>query len=262
MSGPPVFARGVTGGYGAGAVLRGVDLEVPAGEAHAVLGTSGCGKTTLLRMLVGLLRPLAGEIRILGEPIHALSEADRPRLLRRVGLLFQGGALFGSLSVLENVLFPLREHAPGLPERALERTALAKLEAVGLREAASKMPSDLSGGMKKRVALARALVLDPEILFLDEPTAGLDPVTAAGLDALILRVKRLWRVTLVIVTHDLGSARRVADRATLLVAGEVAASGTFADLDASADPRVQGFLRPEAPSPGEAAREPAAADRG
>ena len=228
-------------GYPGVTVLRDVNLSVARGEVFALLGGSGCGKSTMMKHLLGLNPALAGTIRIAGIQMDA---RNRGQILRRIGVMYQSGALFGSMTVLENVMLPLREFTR-LPAQARRLLALMQLELVGLKEAADKMPSDLSGGMKKRVAIARALALEPEIIFLDEPSAGLDPVTSAALDDLILRLRDTRGVTFVVVTHELPSIFKIADRCAMFdrARQSMVALGRPSDLrDGSDDPFVRTFF--------------------
>ncbi|MCR9221300.1 MAG: ATP-binding cassette domain-containing protein [Alphaproteobacteria bacterium] len=203
--------------FGSQVVHDGVDLEVRRGEVLGVVGGSGSGKSVLLREIIGLLRPSAGRVELLGEDVWALSETERQRLNRRTGVLFQDGALFSSLTVAENVQVAMREHLK-LPQTMMDELAALKIAMVGLpTEAGGKVPSELSGGMRKRAGLARALALDPEILFLDEPTAGLDPIGAAAFDTLIRSLQRSLGLTVFMVTHDLDSLATICDRVAALV---------------------------------------------
>jgi phospholipid/cholesterol/gamma-HCH transport system ATP-binding protein len=227
--------------YGTREVLHGISFEIPAGETFVILGGSGSGKSTLLRTLVGLERPSGGEIRIQGKNFAKISEPEREEILKKMGMSFQQGALFGSMTVGENVALPLREHTE-LDESTIEIVVRLKLDQVGLTGFDNYMPAQLSGGMRKRAAIARALAMDPEILFFDEPSAGLDPIIAAGIDELILKLKRAFRMTIVVVTHELASAFLIADRMILIDKGVIVANGTTAELRASKHPRVRQFL--------------------
>ena len=228
-------------GYPGVKVLEDVNFTVAKGEVFALLGGSGCGKSTIMKHLIGLNPVIAGTIRIDG---LEMNDENHERILRRIGVMYQSGALFGSMSVIENVMLPLEEFTR-LPAAARRTLALMQLELVGLRDAAEKMPADLSGGMKKRAAIARAMALEPAILFLDEPSAGLDPVTSAALDDLILRLRETRSVTFVVVTHELPSIFRIADRCAMFDRARHAmvALGRPAELrDSCADPFVRRFF--------------------
>jgi phospholipid/cholesterol/gamma-HCH transport system ATP-binding protein len=227
--------------YGAREILHGVNFEVQSGETLVILGGSGSGKSTLLRSLVGLEKPSGGEIWMQGKNFAAMPEADRNDLRKKMGMSFQGGALFGSMSVGDNVALPLREHTP-LDESTIDIVVRLKLDQVGLSGFEGYMPAQLSGGMRKRAAIARALAMDPEILFFDEPSAGLDPIIAAGIDELILKLKKAFHITILVVTHELASAFLIADRMILLDKGHIVADGTPKELQGSAEPRVRQFL--------------------
>lgn len=222
-------------------ILDNISLRVRRGEVLVILGGSGCGKTTLLRHMIGLLHPYSGNIYIKGQDITTLTEDELNDIRKKMGMLFQGAALFNSMTLGDNVALPLREHTK-LAESTIEIMTRIKLGLVGLAGFEDFKPAQLSGGMKKRAGLARALAMDPEILFFDEPSAGLDPIIAAEIDALILKLKQAFRMAMVIVTHELASAFLVADRIVMLDAGRVIASGKPADLKASLHPRVQQFL--------------------
>jgi phospholipid/cholesterol/gamma-HCH transport system ATP-binding protein len=239
--GPGISVRNLRVNYGEREILHGISFEAPAGETMVILGGSGSGKSTLLRTLVGLELPSGGEIWIRDRNFAALRESERDELRKKMGMSFQDGALFGSMSVGENVALPLREHTP-LDESTIEIIVRLKLDQVGLSGFENYMPAQLSGGMKKRAAIARALAMDPEILFFDEPSAGLDPIIAAGIDELILKLKKAFRMTIVVVTHELASAFLIADRMILIDKGNIAASGTPQELRASTQSRVRQFL--------------------
>jgi phospholipid/cholesterol/gamma-HCH transport system ATP-binding protein len=241
MTDEALRVEGLVARYGERTILDGVALTVRRGEVRVVLGGSGCGKSTLLKHCIGLLTPAAGSVRVLGEPLHALEGAARTALLRRIGVLFQYGALLGSITVGENVALPLREHTT-LPEPVIAEMVRMKLAAVELSHAEHLLPSELSGGMRKRAALARALALDPELLFCDEPSAGLDPLTSAELDELILRLRDRFGMAIVVVTHELMSIARIADRALMLSSGHVIADGTLAEVRATRLPEVKAFF--------------------
>lgn len=227
--------------YGETEILHGIQFDVKAGETLVILGGSGSGKSTLLRTLVGLEKPSSGEIWIYGQDIAAISEDELYEIRKKTGMSFQGSALFGSMTVGENVALPLREHTR-LEDSTIEIMIRLKLEQVGLAGFEYHMPSQLSGGMKKRAAVARALAMDPEILFFDEPSAGLDPIIAAGIDQLILELKKAFGMTIIVVTHELASAFLIADRMVLIDKGNIVAIGTTEEMRASAQPRVRQFL--------------------
>ena len=237
-----VEVAGLRFAYGENAVLSDVDLTVRRGEIVTIMGPSGCGKTTLLRVLVGLEWPGGGRVRVLGQEVGKLDEDTADRFRRRVGMCFQFGALLNSLTIGDNLALPLREDER-IPEELISVIVRSRLAQVGLGGIEAKLPNELSGGMRKRAGLARALVLDPELLFFDEPTSGLDPVTAAGLDRTILDVRRRTATTMVVVTHDLPSAFAISDRIVVLIAGRVRAIGDPAEIQACEDPDVVEFVR-------------------
>lgn len=223
-------------------VLDGIDCTVRAGEIHAIVGGSGSGKTTLMRQMLMLLRPTEGSVEVLGFEMTAASDAEITAVRRRCGVLFQNGALFSGLTVLENVMFPLQEHTE-LGHDDMAALARIRLGMVGLRrDTAWKYPAQLSGGMLKRAALARALALDPELLFLDEPTSGLDPASAGAFDELIVRLRDAMGLTIVMVTHDLDSLHRVADRVLFLARAKVIGAGTPEQVAAVQEPEIQEYF--------------------
>ena len=227
--------------YGEREILHGVTFDVRDGETMVILGGSGSGKSTLLRTLVGLEKPTSGEIWIKGQNTAAISDEEMDEIRKRLGMSFQSGALFGSLTVGENVALPLHEHTK-LEQSTIEIITRMKLDQVGLAKFEHYAPSQLSGGMKKRAAVARALAMDPDILFFDEPSAGLDPIIAAGVDQLILELKKAFQITIIVVTHELASAFLIADRMVLIDKGYVEAIGTVDEMRASQQPRVRQFL--------------------
>jgi phospholipid/cholesterol/gamma-HCH transport system ATP-binding protein len=236
-----ISVRELRAGYGNREILHGVNFDVQHGETVVVLGTSGSGKSTLLRTLVGLQRPHSGEVLIKGVDMGTASTKQKAELRKKFGLSFQGGALIGSLTVGENIALPLLEHS-ALAASTVEVMVRIKLEQVGLSGFEDFTPSELSGGMRKRAAFARAMAMDPEILFFDEPSAGLDPITAAGIDDLILSLKKAYAITMVIVTHELASAFLVADRIMVVDKGSIIANGPSQALRESKHPRVRQFL--------------------
>lgn len=242
---PAIEACRLECGYEADVILRDVSFSVVRGEVFFIIGGSGCGKSTLLRNLVGLNAPLAGTVKFFGQPFSAADPAARRARLKTFGVLFQGGALWTSLTLRENVALPLEEYTP-LSRREIEEIATLKLGQVGLGGFEDYYPAEISGGMKKRAGFARALALDPEIVFFDEPSAGLDPVTSRKLDELILQVRDTLGTTIVVVSHELSSIYSIADRLIMLDRKQkgIIAEGTPRELVAtSRDPRVTEFLR-------------------
>src|SRR5687767_11813712 len=238
---PAIEVRDVTKIYGSRTILNKINLDVFEGETLVVMGGSGSGKSTLLRLMIGNVPPNGGDVIGLGKSLTGMTDAELVQYRKSIGVLFQSGALFNSMSVAENVALPLREHTD-LPEETIEIMVKIKLEQVGLREHADKMPSELSGGMKKRAGLARAMSLDPKVLFYDEPSAGLDPVTSAEIDQLIIDLNKKLGITSVVVTHEMDSAFRIADRMVLLDRGKFIVSGTPQEMRDSTDPLVRQFV--------------------
>src|SRR5215831_5866432 len=238
---PVLSIRNLHVSYGEREILHGISFDVLAGETLVILGGSGSGKSTLLRTMVGLERPSSGQVWVTGTNLATASASDLDNVRKKIGLSFQGGALIGSMTVGENVALPLREHT-NLEESTIEVMVRIKLQQVGLIKFEHYMPSQLSGGMRKRAAVARAMAMDPEILFFDEPSAGLDPVIAAGIDQLILNLKQALAVTMVVITHELASAFVIADRIFVLDGGNIIAAAPPDELKKSTHLRIQQFL--------------------
>lgn len=227
--------------YGERQILKGVSLDIHDGEIMVIMGGSGSGKSTFLNHLLGLLRPTSGHVRLLGRDINAIGAIELQELRTRMGVAFQGGALFSSMTVGENIMLPLYEHTE-LDRKTMEIMARLKMEVVGLAGFENLMPAELSGGMIKRAALARAIIMDPRLLFCDEPSAGLDPVVSSQIDDLILRLRDAMGMTIVVVTHELESAFKIADRICVLDKGDIIAVGTVAEIRAHPNERVQNLL--------------------
>ncbi|MBI4183440.1 MAG: ABC transporter ATP-binding protein [Proteobacteria bacterium] len=227
--------------YGERTILKGVSFDIYDGEIMVIMGGSGSGKSTLLRQLIALETPDAGTVKVLGRDLGRLKGPELAELRKHMGVAFQGGALFSSMTVGENIMLALREHTD-LDERTMRIMARMKLEVVGLAGFEGLMPSELSGGMTKRAAFARAIIMDPKLLFCDEPSAGLDPIVAAELDDLILKLRDALGITIVVVTHELESALKIADRLIVLDRGEILMVGSVEEVRASPNPRIQNLL--------------------
>ena len=244
MSDPAVRLDQVTKAFGDRRVLDNVSLDVPEGCGFGILGRSGTGKSVTLRHIVGLLRPDNGRVFVKGREVSALEGPELSEIRKQIGFLFQNAALFDSISVGENVAFPMRRHTR-MSDAEIRERALARLDAVGLADDYSKMPGELSGGMRKRAGLARALALDPPILLVDEPSAGLDPITSDEIDELLLRLKEQSGTTLIMVTHNIPSARKLGDQLVMLHEGRIIAQGTVKDLERSEHEMVRAFMMSE-----------------
>jgi phospholipid/cholesterol/gamma-HCH transport system ATP-binding protein len=246
---PKISVRGLRKSFGRNRVLDGVDIDCPTGESLVIIGGSGTGKSVLVKCILGLLQPEAGSIRIDGVETVGLRRAARERLMQKFGMLFQGGALFDSLRVWENVAFGLIQ-GRGMERKAAEKIAVGKLAAVGLgTEVGELWPAELSGGMQKRVALARAMAAEPEIIFLDEPTTGLDPIMGDVINDLIVKCVREVGTTAVSITHDMVSARKIADRIAMLHGGRIVWQGSATEIDFSSNPYVEQFINGRAEGP-------------
>jgi phospholipid/cholesterol/gamma-HCH transport system ATP-binding protein len=243
-----VEVDGVYFGYGRSPVLKGVDMRIPRGKVVAIMGGSGCGKTTLLRLIGGQLHPTRGAVRVGGRVVHELDADGLYALRRRMSMLYQFGALFTDMTVFDNVAFPLREHAD-LPETMVRDLVLMKLEAVGLRGAHAMMPAELSGGMARRVALARAVVMDPMLVMYDEPFAGLDPISMSVVGSLIRRLNDALGATSIIVTHDVVESLQIVDYLYFVADGRVVGQGTPAEIRAAQLPVVHQFVHGETDGP-------------
>jgi len=236
-----IEVRNLLAQYGEKVVLRDISTDFHKGEIKVILGTSGCGKTTLLKNIIGLERPARGTVKIFGTPIGELDEPDTVGVLKRIGVMYQNGALLGSLTVAQNVALPLKMHTK-LNDKIIDEIVRQKLADVRMSHAYSLFPDELSGGMRKRAAIARALVLDPPVLFCDEPSAGLDPVTSAGLDELLIEMRDKFSITIVVVTHEIESIKTIADRIIYLEKGLVYFDGSLKDGLAMTEGKVYDFF--------------------
>lgn len=235
-------ARNLTVGFGVRPILTGLNFAIREEGITVILGKSGCGKSTLLKTLVGLIPPIAGEVVFSGTSVDFQSEKALQDLYKKIGVLYQNGALLNSLNLYENIALPLRMQHPHLQREIEEEMVFSRLSQVGLRESWRKFPAELSGGMRKRASLARALILDPEVVFCDEPSAGLDPITSGGLDELMMGLKENFGMTLVVVTHELRSIEKISDRVIVLHEGTVHFQGDFKDLFTSKDDFIHTFF--------------------
>jgi len=243
-----ISVKNLTKRYGNRTILNGINLDIYEGETMVIMGGSGCGKSTFLRHLIGAIRPDEGEVWMFGKNIAKAAEEEMDEIRKKFGMLFQSGALFDSMTVGENIALPLREHTK-LDENIIKIVIKMKLELVGLRGFENLMPSQLSGGMKKRVGLARAIVMDPKIVFYDEPTAGLDPVMTGVVDKLTIDLTKKLQITSVVVTHDMNSVFRIADRIVMLHQGNVVQVGTPDEIKSSKNPTVRQFITGDAEGP-------------
>lgn len=242
-----IHARDMAIGYDDNIVASDINLRVERGRITVVLGQSGCGKSTLLKTLIGLIPPIRGQLDFDGLPVDFLSEESLRRLYSRIGVLYQNGALLNSLNLFENVALPITMHYPGIAREIVLEMVVNRLRQVGLSGDLERYPSELSGGMRKRAALARAMILDPEVILCDEPSAGLDPITATGLDELMIDLKELLGVTFVVVTHELRSIERIADDVVVIHDGKIRFNGPYHQLQITTDSFVKAFfLRDEA----------------
>ena len=228
--------------FGGQEVLKKINLYLHKGENLIILGKSGSGKSVLIKCITDLLRPDSGSVIALNEEVHLLSDGQLAELRKKIGFLFQSGALYDSMTVKENLEFPLRRIKKDLSQLEIDNKINEALENVGLEDAINKMPSELSGGMRKRIALARTIIVDPQIMLYDEPTTGLDPITSAEISTLINKIQHKYKTSSIIITHDIACAREIADRIIMLKNGEIYIEGTFLDLEKSEDPWIKSFL--------------------
>lgn len=242
MNEPIVEVRDLVAKYGEDTILEDISIDIYPEQVTVIVGCSGCGKTTLIKNVFKLYQPYSGSVRIFGEEITDMDEVEYEQVLKRIGMLFQNGALINSMNLFDNISIPLEQHT-NLPLSIIDKIIKVKLNLVNLGDALELNPSELSGGMKKRAALARAIVLDPEILVCDEPSAGLDPLTSASLDELILKLKSLFKMTIIIVSHELASIHRIADRLIFMDNGRVLFTGSLEEAKRSKIPEVETFFR-------------------
>lgn len=242
MKKPIVEVKDLVAKYGEDTILEDISFDIYPEQVTVILGGSGCGKTTLIKNIFKLYQPYSGSVRIFGEEITDMDEVKYEQVLKRIGMLFQNGALINSMNLFDNISIPLEQHT-NLPLSIIDKIIKVKLNLVNLGDALELNPSELSGGMKKRAALARAIVLDPEILVCDEPSAGLDPLTSASLDELILKLKSLFKMTIIIVSHELASIHRIADRLIFMDNGRVLFTGSLEEAKRSKIPEVETFFR-------------------
>ncbi len=242
MKKPIVEVKDLVAKYGEDTILEDISFDIYPEQVTVILGGSGCGKTTLIKNIFKLYQPYSGSVRIFGEEITDMDEVEYEQVLKRIGMLFQNGALINSMNLFDNISIPLEQHT-NLPLSIIDKIIKVKLNLVNLGDALELNPSELSGGMKKRAALARAIVLDPEILVCDEPSAGLDPLTSASLDELILKLKSLFKMTIIIVSHELASIHRIADRLIFMDNGRVLFTGSLEEAKRSKIPEVETFFR-------------------
>jgi phospholipid/cholesterol/gamma-HCH transport system ATP-binding protein len=242
MNEPIIEVRDLIAKYEEKTILENISLNIPAHQNTVIIGSSGCGKTTLIKNIFRLFQPYSGSVKIFGQEVTDMDEPDYEKILKRIGMLFQNGALLNSVDVFTNIAIPLEQHTK-LPSRIIEKLIRVKLDLVNMGHATFLSPSELSGGMRKRAALARAIALDPEILVCDEPSAGLDPLTSAALDELIMNLKNVLNMTIIIVTHELASIHRIADNVIFLEAGKVLFSGPLQEALHSDITEVQNFFQ-------------------
>ena len=242
MAAPIIQIEDLYKSFGGNHVLQGINLSIMPGTTQVILGGSGSGKSVLMKHMIGLLKPDSGRVIVDGEDIAPLPESELSRVRKKFGMVFQGAALFDSMNVYENVAFPLREHFKHMPEREIREKVHQKLSVVGLEDVDERFPDELSGGMRKRVGLARAIVLEPKIVLYDEPTTGLDPITTDYVDEMILGAKQKLGVTSVVISHDIASAFKVADQIAFLYQGKLVAQGTPSEMRHATHPQVHEFL--------------------